>query len=366
MKVPFLDLASQYASIKAEIDPAIQEVIDSSAFAGGKFVEWFENEFSAFCGSRYCAGVGNGTDALWLALLALGIGRGDEVITTPLTFYATIEAIVYAGARPVFVDIDEDTYTMDPALIEAAITGKTKAIMPVHLFGQTAEMDLILDIAKSKGLYVIEDACQAHGATYKGKKAGSLGEIGCFSFYPGKNLGAFGEAGAVVTDNGDVADKIRMLRDHGQPKKYRHDLMGWNARMDGIQGAVLSVKLKHLDDWNEARRENAVRYDKLLSAATGIKTPRIGPNSKPIYHIYAVRVERRDEIIAALSERDIHCGIHYPIPVHRQEASRIHGIEADGLPISETCAGGLLSLPMHEHLTLEMTEYVAENLIDLV
>src|SRR6266850_334733 len=254
MKVPFLDLQAAHAPLRAEIDCAIAQVIDANAFAGGPFVADFEREFAVYCGCEYAIGVGNGTDALWLALLACDIGAGDEVITVPSTFMATAEAITYCGAKPVFIDIDERTYTMNPSQLEGAITSRTRAIIPVHLFGQTADMDPILEFARARGLFVIEDAAQAHGAEYKGRKAGTLGDAGCFSFYPGKNLGAFGEAGAVVTDDPELRKQIQMLRDHGQSRKYHHALMGWNCRMDGIQAAVLSIKLHHLDEANSLRR----------------------------------------------------------------------------------------------------------------
>ena len=246
MQVPFLDLKAQHDPHKAEFLAAIAEVIDSGAFAGGPYVAKFETEFAAFCQTKHAVGVGNGTDAIWLGLLAMGVGPGDEVITVPSTFMATAEAITYTGAKPVFVDIDEKTYTLDPSLLERAITPRTKAVIPVHLFGQMADMDPIMEIARRYKLYVVEDACQAHGAEYKGRKAGSIGDVGCFSFYPGKNLGAFGEAGASVTNNQDLLRKMQVLRDHGQEKKYYHSVVGWNARMDGIQGAVLSIKLGHL------------------------------------------------------------------------------------------------------------------------
>src|SRR6266852_3746206 len=257
MKVPFLDLKAQHAPLIDKLDRAIREVIESSAFAGGPFVERFEQEFAAYCGSQYAIGVGNGTDALWLTLLACDIGPGDEVITVPNTFMATAEAITYCGARPVFVDVDERTYTMDPAGLEEALSSRTKAIIPVHLFGQPADMDPVLEFARKHDLFVIEDAAQAHGAKYKGRKAGTLGNAGCFSFYPGKNLGAFGEAGAIVTNSSELQEKIRILRDHGQVRKYHHTMVGWNCRMDGIQGAVLSVKLRHLEKGNELRRSHA-------------------------------------------------------------------------------------------------------------
>jgi len=251
MKVPFLDLKAQYRSIETEVKEAIHDVMEKTAFAGGAFVARFEEAYADFCQCEFAIGVNSGTSALWLALLGLEIGPGDEVITVPNTFIATVEAISYCGAKPVFVDIEESTYNMNPSLLEAAITPKTKAIIPVHLFGQMADMDPILEIAKKHNLYVIEDAAQAHGAEYKGKRAGSMGDAGCFSFYPGKNLGAYGEGGAVVTSNAELNDKIRKLRDHGQSKKYHHDLIGWNVRMDGFQGAVLSVKLNHILNWNQ-------------------------------------------------------------------------------------------------------------------
>ena len=276
MEVPFLDLKAQYQSIRQEIDEAIKQVIDETAFAGGRFVANFERDFSAFCQCRHCAGVGSGTEALWLALVALGVGPGDEVITVPNSFIATAEAISFCGATPVFVDVDARTYTMDPQRLQdylkirnqnRSTRKRIKGVIPVHLFGQTADMDPILQIARENELFVVEDACQAHGAEYKGKPAGSLGDIGCFSFYPGKNLGAYGEAGAVVTDNKEAADKIMMLRDHGQSRKYVHAMVGWNARMDGIQGAVLTAKLRYLPAWIEARRKNAARYKHALAGS---------------------------------------------------------------------------------------------------
>src|SRR5215813_8307792 len=265
MKVPFLDLKAHHAPFIEKFDRAIREVIENSAFAGGPFVEKFEEEFATFCGSSYAIGVGNGTDALWLTLLALGIGEGDEVITVPNTFIATAEAITYCKAKPVFIDVEEATFTMDPAQLEKSITARTKAIIPVHLFGQSADMDPILKLARAHDLFVIEDAAQAHGAEYKGRKAGTMGDAGCFSFYPGKNLGAFGEAGAVVTNDPELRKQMQMLRDHGQSQKYYHSLMGWNCRMDGIQGAVLSIKLRHLNEANALRRKHAFQYDRTLA-----------------------------------------------------------------------------------------------------
>ena len=358
MKVPFLDLKLQYESIKDEIAVALQQVLDKTAFAGGPMVTQFESEFASLCKCQFVIGVGSGTAALWAVLLGLGVGEGDEVITVPNTFIATAEAISFCGAKPVFVDIDEQTYTMNPGLLEAAITPKTKAIIPVHLYGQMADMDPIVEIAKRHGLFVIEDAAQAHGAEYKGRPAGSIGDAGCYSFYPGKNLGAYGEAGAVVTNNAELAEKIRMFRDHGQPKKYHHSMIGWNSRMDGFQGAVLSVKLKHLPQWTAARRKNAQIYNDRLSAIDGIGVPIQADYAKHVYHIYAIRTENRDALISALAERDIHCGIHYPIPIHLQEAYRALGLGKGSFPVAEKCAEELVSLPMFAELTEEQIEYV--------
>ena len=371
MKVPFVDLKAQYESIKDEMNVAIQQVLDSSSFVGGPFVEKFEREFAAFCGCGVAVGVGSGTEALWLSLLALGIGPGDEVITVPNTFIATAEAISFCGAKPIFVDIEEETYTMDPQKLDdflkirnsqSAIRNSVKAIIPVHLFGQTADMDPIKEIAKAHNLFVIEDACQAHGSEYKGKRAGSIGDAGCFSFYPGKNLGAYGEAGAVVTNDDSIAEKIRILRDHGQPQKYHHDVIGWNARMDGFQGAILSIKLKHLPSWNEARRKNARLYDERLADVEGIWIPQEAKYAKHVYHLYAIRAQKRDELIAFLTQRDIACGIHYPIPIHLQKAYRYLGSQKGSFPVSERCARELVSLPMFPELTDEQIEYVGTEI----
>ena len=357
MKVPFLDLKAQYESIKGEINTAIQDVLDSCAFAGGPFVEKFEKEWAAYCGVKHAIGVGNGTDALWLSLLALGVGRGDEVITVPATFFATVEAISLTGATPVFVDIEEKHYTMDPELLEAAITPRTKAIIPVHLFGQTSDMDPITAIAVRHGIPVVEDACQAHGATYKGKKAGSMGEAAAFSFYPGKNLGAYGEAGAVTTNRDDLAATMRMFRDHGQSRKYYHDIVGWNVRMDGIQGAVLTVKLRHLERWNEKRRQWAAVYDKELAGRPSIVTPASRADSRHIYHVYAVRVKEQDRLLAALQAEGIGCGIHYPVAVHEQKAYA--GLNGGSFPVAERCAREFLSLPMYAEMGEERAKAVA-------
>lgn len=362
VKVPFLNLKLQYDAHKDEFDSAIHEVIEASAFAGGPFVAGFEEDYAKFCGTKHAIGVGNGTDALWVALLGLGVGRGDEVITAANTFIATAEAITYAGATPVFVDIDAATFNMDPAKLEAAITPRTKAIIPVHLYGQMADMDPILEVARGRGIQIIEDASQAQGAEYRGMRAGSIGEAGCFSFYPGKNLGAFGEAGGVVTNNDGLAARIRRFRDHGQSKKYYHDEVGWNARMDGIQGAVLKVKLKYLQEANEARRRNAALYTQLLSGVEGIILPEEAPHAKHIYHIFAVRVHNREEMMNRLLEKHIHCAIHYPVPLHLQKAYADMKLGEGAFPVTEALAKEIVSLPMFPELTREQIEYTAEEI----
>jgi len=365
MITPFLDLKTQYNTIKPEIDAAIQAVIDNCSFAGGPFVDKFENEFTEFCGCASAVGVGSGTEAIWLALLALGIGPGDEVITVPNTFFATVEAIHFCGAKTVFIDIDEKTYTMDPGQLPAAITEKTKAIIPVHLFGQVADMDPILDIAREHRLFVIEDACQAHGAEYKGRKAGTLGHAGCFSFYPGKNLGAFGEAGAVVTNDFDLAENIKILRNHGQHQKYHHEKIGWNARMDGIQAAVLSTKLQYLSDWNKMRRRHAETYNHLLSKTPYVITPIEGPENMHVYHIYAIRCMHKENLIAGLNGKKIESGIHYPIPLHLQIACTQLDYKKGQLPVCESCMDQFVSLPMYPELEERQIAYIA-NSIDAV
>jgi dTDP-4-amino-4,6-dideoxygalactose transaminase len=377
MQVPFLDLKTQYLSIKDEIQAALNAVLDKTAFAGGPFVAQFEKEFAAFCQTEQCVGVGNGTDALWMALLALGVGPGDEVITVPDTFIATAEAISYCGATPVFVDVDEKSYNMDPQKLEDLLKSRSapgamrsaaalKAIIPVHLFGQTADMDPIMEIAKKYGLAVIEDASQAHGALYKGKPAGSMGDTGCFSFYPGKNLGAYGEAGAVVTNNASLADKMRMLRDHGSSKKYYHQVVGWNARMDGFQGAILSVKLKYLLAWNEGRRKNAQLYNSLLNGSNGVVTPTEMDYAKHVYHVYALRVKDRDGLIGKLGEKGIGTNVHYPVPVHLQNAYEFLGLKQGSFPVAEKVASEFISLPMFAELTEEQIRYTAESVKQFV
>jgi dTDP-4-amino-4,6-dideoxygalactose transaminase len=363
MNVPFLDLQAQHRSIRTELEAAIGEVLDSCAFAGGPFVERFEKEWAAFCGVRQAIGVGNGTDALWLILQALGVKAGDEVITVPNTFIATAEAISLCGAQPVFVDVDPVTYTMDPKLLGAAITTRTRAIIPVHLFGQTADMDPILEVARRRSIPVVEDACQAHGAEYKGRKAGSMGVAAAFSFYPGKNLGACGEAGAIVTNDDELARKARIIRDHGQSRKYIHAIVGWNARMDGIQAAVLSVKLRHVQDWNDRRRRNALVYTELLMGVEGAVPPVEAPYGRHVYHVYAVRVPNRDDVLSALKEKGISCAVHYPIPIHLQDAYGGLGLGKGSFPCAESGAGEFLSLPMFPELTRDAISFICESLV---
>ena len=348
--IPYVDLQTQYRAIKTEIDEAVLRVLDSTQFVLGDEVLAFEREFAAFCSSGETVAVNTGTSALHLALLAADIGPGDEVITVPFTFIATIAAIQYAGARPVLVDVEPRTYTMDPALVERAITPRTRAIMPVHLYGQPADMDPIVDIARRHGLLVIEDAAQAHGAEYKGRRVGALGDIAGFSFYPGKNLGAYGEGGALVTSRPEIAQRARLLRSWGEERRYEHTMKGFNYRMDGIQGAILRVKLRHLDAWTEARRANAAEYDRLL-ARTDVVTPHARPDCRHVYHVYAVRVPHRDAARQQLQAQGVQTGVHYPIPAHLQPAYADLGYGRGDFPVAEAVAADILSLPMFPELT---------------
>ncbi len=364
MNVPLVDLKAQYLSIKPEIDAAIQRVIDNTAFIMGKEVAQFEEAFAEYCGVDYAVGVASGTAALFLALLAHGIGPGDEVITTPFTFFATGEAISQVGAKPVFVDIDPVTYNIDPNRIEAAITPYTKAIMPVHLYGQPADMDAINAIAEKHGLIVIEDAAQAHGSRYNGQRAGSLGHSACFSFYPSKNLGCYGDGGAVVTNDPKLAEKVARLRDHGRVSKYEHEELGYGLRLDGIQAAILSAKLPHLDDWNAGRRDRAARYAELL-ADLPVTTPEHLPNVEPVYHCYTIRLEEdvdRDQVVSHLKAQGVGVGVHYPIPLHLQPAYRFLELEPGDFPVSEHMANHVLSLPIYAELTDEQQDFVVETL----
>jgi dTDP-4-amino-4,6-dideoxygalactose transaminase len=363
--IPFVDLKAQYRTIKEEINEAVLRTLASTQFCLGPEVSAFESEFAAYCESNYCIAVNSGTSALHLAFLSAGIKAGDEILTVPFTFVATVAAILYAGATPVFIDIDPLSYTMDPNQIEKAITPKTKAIVPVHLYGQPADMDPILEIARRHSLVVIEDAAQAHGATYKGKRAGSIGDLACSSFYPGKNLGAYGEGGAVTTNNPEYDRVIRMLRDWGQGKKYYHELKGFNYRMDGVQGAVLRVKLRHLEKWTEARRSWAALYDQLIDGS-GLIPPRAMPYARHVYHIYAVRHPQRDQLIAMLQAKGVSTGIHYPIPVHMQKAYADLGYRAGDFPQTERAAREVLSLPMFAELNPDQIKAVADALREAV
>ena len=356
--IPFVDLKAQYVSIKSEVDAAIQGVLNSCQFTLGSEVFAFEHEFADYCQAKEGIGVNTGTSALHLALLAAGVGRGDEVITVPFTFVATVSAIDYTGAKTVFVDIDPQTFTLDVRALKASITDKTKAIIPVHLYGQPCDMDPILEIARQHNLVVIEDASQAHGAEYKGRRVGSMGDMTCFSFYPGKNLGAYGEAGMVVTDNPTFARTIRMLRDWGAEKKYHHVLKGYNFRMEGIQGAVLRVKLQRLETWTEARRTAASHYDRLF-AGSDVATPQAMSYARHVYHIYAVRTGHRQAWQEALLAQGIQTGIHYPTPVHLLPAFADLGYAAGQFPCSEKASQEVLSLPMFAELTPDQCEEVA-------
>jgi dTDP-4-amino-4,6-dideoxygalactose transaminase len=359
--IPFVDLQAQHRALKKDIETAVVNVLDSANFVLGAAVERFEANFAAYCECRHAVALNSGTSALHLALLAAGVRPGDEVITVPMTFVATVSAIIYAGARPVFVDIDPTTWTMDPARLQEAIGEKTKAIIPVHLHGLVAEMDPIMDIAESRAITVIEDAAQAHGAVYRGRRAGNLGHIGCFSFYPSKNLGACGEGGAIVTDDRTIADTVRRLRDWGQDGKYNHILKGYNYRMDGIQGAVLDVKLRHLDRWTELRRSHARRYDRNL-ADLGWQLPVPSRDQCHVYHLYAPLFTNRDEVQARLHAERIATGIHYPRPVHLQPGFADLGYGAGDFPVAERFARETLSLPMFPELSVQQIDSVCDVL----
>jgi dTDP-4-amino-4,6-dideoxygalactose transaminase len=359
--IPFLDLKAQYREIKREVDTAVVRVIDSAQFVLGPEVVAFEQRFADYCGAKYCIALNSGTSALHLALLASGIGPGDEVITVSMTFVATTAAILYCGAKPVFVDIDPNTWTMDPALVEAAITPRTKVILPVHLHGLMADMDPIVSLARRHGLVVIEDAAQSHGAEYKGRRAGSIGDIGCFSFYPGKNLGGYGEGGAAVTNDPDLARQMTLLRDWGQEAKYHHVMLGYNYRMDAVQGAVLKVKMDHIEEWTEGRRSAAAHYNCQL-ADSRCKSPAPPPYCRHVYHVYAVEVGHRDHVQELLHAAGIGTSIHYPVPVHLQRAYADLGCGPGDLPVSEAVANRFLSLPIYAELRPEQVLQVATEL----
>lgn len=363
MKIPFVDLRTQYETIKDEIDKNISDVIHESAFIGGSYLERFEREFAAFCNAEHCIGVGNGTDALFIALKAFGIGAGDEVITTAFSFIATSEAITMSGARVVFVDINPATFNIDVTKIEDKITERTRAIIPVHLYGQPADMNPILDIARKYRLKVIEDAAQAHGAVYKGRQIGTIGDAACFSFYPGKNLGAYGDGGAIVTNDDDLATKVRMLANHGRIDKYKHEIEGVNSRLDGLQAAILGVKLRYLPEWNEKRRKNASLYNEILQG-TGVTIPVEMDNVKAVYHLYGVRVksELRAKLQAHLKAHGIATGIHYPIALPQLTAYAYLKLRPQDFPEAVKASNEILSLPMFPELEKEQVEYTAEKI----
>lgn len=361
MKVPFFDLSRQHRALASELEAAVRPVIESGAFILGPEVAAFETDFAAFCGCRHAVGVACGLDGIKLALRALDIGPGDEVITAANTFIATAFAISSAGATPVLVDIDPDTFNLDPAKAAAAVTPRTRALMPVHLYGQPAEMEPLLALARKKGLHVIEDASQAHGARYRGTRAGSLGAIGVFSFYPAKNLGAFGDGGLATTSDETLARKIATLRNYGSIVKYHHDLMGENSRLDTVQAAILGAKLRHLDAWNAARRRLAARYGELLRGAGDLVLPKPPPHLEHVYHLYVVRTRRRDALQKFLTEQGIGSMIHYPVPIHLQKAYQAHPWKPGQFPITEQFAGEILSLPLFPELTDSEQECVAET-----
>jgi dTDP-4-amino-4,6-dideoxygalactose transaminase len=361
--IPYLDLAAQLRPLRKEIDAAIAKTLDNCTFCLGPDVSQFENDFAAYCGARHALALNSGTSALHLAMLLLNIGPGDEVITTPYTFVATSWAISYVGATPVFVDIDDQTFNLDPRLVERAITPRTKAILPVHLYGQACDLDALREICQKHKLALVEDAAQAHGSTYKGKKIGTFGEISCFSFYPTKNAGACGEGGALVTNNDAFAARARALREHGSTVKYYHDEVGYNYRMEGIQGAVLGVKLKHLDTWNAARRGIAKQYHQLL-AETPLKLPYESPYAQSIYHLYVVRHPRRDDLRKSLEVRKIGSALHYPLPLHLQKCYASLGYKQGDFPVSEQAAQECLALPIYPELTQEQIQRVASTIKD--
>jgi dTDP-4-amino-4,6-dideoxygalactose transaminase len=365
VSVPFMDLRAQFAGLRDEVLPALEEAAESAAFILGPRVAEFEDAFAEYVGSRHCIAVNSGTSALHLALIAAGVGPGDEVITVPMTFIATSWAISYCGATPVYVDVDPVTYTMDPSQVEAKITPRTKAILPVHLYGQSADLDPLLEIGRRHGIPVVEDAAQAHGASYQGQSVGTFGQCGCFSFYPGKNLGAFGEGGAVVTDDDRVASRLRALRDHGQEKRYHHTEIGFNYRMDGLQGAVLRIKLNHLPEWTERRVELARRYDQLLEGLP-IRRPGTASGRGHVWHLYVIVHSQRDHLRGKLAAADIQTGLHYPTPLHLQPAYAHLKHRVGDFPVSEWVARECLSLPLFPEMTNEQQDAVVVALKEVV
>jgi dTDP-4-amino-4,6-dideoxygalactose transaminase len=364
-ELPVVDLRAQYAPLRDEISAALQEVADSMLYVLGPKVEQFEKEFAAYVGAKHCVCVNSGTSALHLALISADVGPGDEVITVPMTFVATSWAVSYVGAQPVFVDVDPVTYTMDVNQVEKQITRKTKALLPVHLYGQPCDLDPLREISERHGIPLIEDAAQSHGATYKGKSAGTFGQSGCFSFYPGKNLGAYGEGGAVVTNDDGVASRLRALRNHAQTQRYHHDEVGFNYRMDAFQGAVLSIKLRHLENWTEARRSLATRYKERL-VDLPIQLPAEDPERRHVWHLFVILHPERDRIQKELRARNIDSSLHYPIPVHLQKAYRHLRYRTGDFPVSERIAEECLSLPLFSEMTLEQQDRVIDALHDIL
>lgn len=364
MKVPLMDLKAQFLSLQDEITKAVTEVLSGEKYILGPNVRAFEEELAGYCGTKFAVGVANGTDALVLCLNAYGIGPGDEVITSPYSFFATAEAISKVGAVPVFVDIDPISYNIDVRKIESSITKRTKAILPVHLFGQPALMDRILELAKGYKLIVIEDACQAIGAAYQGQKTGSFGHAGCFSFFPTKNLGGYGDGGMITTNDEEIAGRLRKLRAHGSNRKYYNDMIGYNSRLDELQAAILRIKLKYLDQWNEARRANAEKYHKLLGGL-GITLPEAVKDAEHVYHLYIVRHQKREEIIKGLEEKQIGYGVYYPVPLHRQEAYQ-GKYSTTYLPEVEAASRETFAIPMFPEMTDGQIATVAEGLTKIL
>lgn len=362
MGIPLLDLKKQYFDLKPEMDAAIAEVMENAAFIGGPKVKALEEAIAAYVGTKHAVACGNGTDALFLIMAALGIGKGDEVITTPFTFFATVEAIVHVGATPVFVDIEPGTYNMDVSQVEAAVTPRTKAILPVHIFGQCVDMDPLLEIAERRGLVVVEDACQAIGATYKGKRAGSLARAAAFSFFPSKNLGCAGDGGIVTTDDEELAAKVRKLAQHGTTKKYFHDTFGVNSRLDALQAAILLVKLPHLDEWNAQRRAAAAVYDELLAGVEGLELPVVRPYGEAVYHLYVVKARDAalaERVMGALKDAGIGTALYYPLALHEQQAlAALPGFVRPSLPVAESCDGATFALPCYPGITEEQQREV--------
>jgi len=364
-KLPFVDLKAQHAAIAADVEAAIQRVVTNADFILGADVAGFEEEFATYCEAKHAVGLDSGMSALELGMRAMGIGPGDEVITPAGSFIASSSAISFTGAAPIWVDVEPRTYNIDPELLKAAITKRTKAIMVVHLYGQPADMDRVLEIADRHGLPVIEDACQSHGARYKGRRTGAIGAFGAFSFYPSKNLGAYGDAGALTTNDDGLAEKVRMMRNYGQRAKYDHVFLAWNRRLDTMQAAVLRVKLPHLDAWNESRRKIASLYDELLGG-TAVGLPYTSPDVEHVYHLYVIQVDGRDSVLSELGARGIGAGIHYPLPIHLQEAYRERRIGPGSFPVTEAAATRILSLPMYPEMTEPDVRRVADTVRELV